>query len=803
MDGYRVYRKAPGEESFTLLPSSQEPLAEYTQPHPAVLDQQQPVRYVFTDADATLEGLGEGVYRYYVAPYDAQSEQDGELSNVVSLTLQRINRAPVAQVVPSATSGNSPLTVDFDASGSMDPDGIIVQYAWDWENDGTFDQWGPEPEASHTYTMPGEYTMRLRVADDEEETDSVGTAISVTGGVPPDASIVASRTSGPAPLTVLFDASGSTVAEGTIVEYEWDFEGSGTFGNGGPDPAAEHIYEIPGTYNATVRVTSSLGGVGTAIVGIIVKEYDPGGTWNFMVWIAGDNNLAQAGVDDINEMEAVGSNENIRILVGYDIDPWWLWSPVEGTDRVHFIKVVPDGDPFAINTAGDPANVIFPRAGYNSADPANVVEFLSWAETNFPADHQVLVLWDHGNGWRLGDDGSRSRGRRDRSQRKSASPGRQASGILGDDSDGSWFLTSNHVMAQAFAGRHFEMLLFDGCSMGHIEALYDYRGLADWYVGSEVLVPFDGYPYTEILAAWNAEYPIGGERVGQIAVDEVERQYSSEFDFINHSVFDPYSMLSLVSAMGDLAGVVTAKAEQESEAVKSAISAAFEPWGGDGERDLNGFLSAYRGNTSDPQIQSLIDNTLGALANTVVYFKEYEQPGTTGLAAYLPDVWWFDPELQQEYGQLAFAGATGWLEMLQATGVPGSGGGSLVEANWEPGDKLVIDWGDSLADCDLGILDPNFNWGAPYVPEDLFGVIEFSEDSMWSGLPEEWAILEPGAPKGDYILDIFYFSYDGFPAPTMDVSVKLYDSSGQLKADLGICTLTEWEDIDFARLIYE
>jgi hypothetical protein len=130
---------------------------------------------------------------------------------------------------------------------------------------------------------------------------------------------------------------------------------------------------------------------------------DGSGVWNFMVWMAADNDLAPFAFEDIQEMEAVGSNENVNVLLGYDIDPA-LVPLKEGVDAVHFIKVVEDLDEGVIRTNGHAANRSYPREGYNSADPQNLSSFLLWCQLNFPAEHRILVLWDHGDGWRAEPD---------------------------------------------------------------------------------------------------------------------------------------------------------------------------------------------------------------------------------------------------------------------------------------------------------------------------------------------------------------------------------------------------------------
>lgn len=72
-------------------------------------------------------------------------------------------QAPFAFFVATPTTGEAPLTVSFNASGSSDSDGTISQYEWDFNNDGTVDATGVT--ATHTYSSPGIYTAVLTITD--------------------------------------------------------------------------------------------------------------------------------------------------------------------------------------------------------------------------------------------------------------------------------------------------------------------------------------------------------------------------------------------------------------------------------------------------------------------------------------------------------------------------------------------------------------------------------------------------------------------------------------------------------------
>ncbi|MEE6283269.1 DUF1349 domain-containing protein, partial [Georgenia sp. MJ170] len=74
------------------------------------------------------------------------------------------NKTPQANVVASPNSGTeAPLTVTFDATGSRDPEGQELTFAWDFEGTGTFVE--GEATASHTYDKLGQYDVGLRVTD--------------------------------------------------------------------------------------------------------------------------------------------------------------------------------------------------------------------------------------------------------------------------------------------------------------------------------------------------------------------------------------------------------------------------------------------------------------------------------------------------------------------------------------------------------------------------------------------------------------------------------------------------------------
>ncbi len=164
--------------------------------------------------------------------------------------------APVAGFSATPLSGTAPLTVAFDSGMST---GVITDYAWDFDNDGTTDSILANP--GFTYDTAGTYTVKLVVTgpggiDDEVKTDY----ITVTTPVKPVAAFIATPTSGAAPLNVQFTDQSSN----NPTEWKWEYRkgwGGWTQFSTGQNPA--FIFSTTGTYSIRLTATNA-GGSNTA-----------------------------------------------------------------------------------------------------------------------------------------------------------------------------------------------------------------------------------------------------------------------------------------------------------------------------------------------------------------------------------------------------------------------------------------------------------------------------------------------------------------------------------------------------------
>lgn len=96
-----------------------------------------------------------------------------------------VNFPPVAVLGANPTSGNAPLNVTFDASGSYDPEQGLLTYDWDFDDGAT----STLPTTSHAYNAAGIYEVTLTVTDDNGAT-STDTATITVKGLNPSYSLV-------------------------------------------------------------------------------------------------------------------------------------------------------------------------------------------------------------------------------------------------------------------------------------------------------------------------------------------------------------------------------------------------------------------------------------------------------------------------------------------------------------------------------------------------------------------------------------------------------------------------------------
>ncbi len=271
--------------------------------------------------------------------------------------------------------------------------------------------------------------------------------------------------------------------------------------------------------------------------------------WLIMVYMAGDNNLDNATLLDVAEMEKVGSSDRLRIVALLDRAADSEWS----TARRFLVQPAAD---LGGRHSWDPGLPTCQDLGeINMGDPQTLKEFVAWARAAYPARKTMLVLWNHGGGWRASL--ARAAGRAAGPDEAIATPGMDllARGIAWDDSSDEDFLENREVRAALELFPKLDVLGADACLMAMIEAAYEWRGVATAFVASEDTEPFDGWAYDLFLQPLAAQPDWDGRTLASNIV-ALCAAYPTNQNLTTLSAVDLGQMPALAQSFDALAGVL-------------------------------------------------------------------------------------------------------------------------------------------------------------------------------------------------------------------------------------------------------
>jgi hypothetical protein len=410
-----------------------------------------------------------------------------------------------------------------------------------------------------------------------------------------------------------------------------------------------------------------------------------------MVYIDGDNNLEGAGIDDFFEMATVGSDSNVNILVQLDRITGYDTSYDDWTGAKRY-RVLNGMTPTAANALVDLGEV-------DMADPAEVVDFVNWSVNNYPADNYILILWNHGSGWKTAraasadsvvrwlpweDDKTEERTTAssgeepplfteliEKLDEKNATVERNApvieeetiiKGIIYDDTQGTSL--SMAELQQALQGIRdngidLDVLGFDACLMQMVEVVYESRVNSDVVVGSEEVEPWDGWPYDPVLADLTANYNWTPYQLSNEIVTEYIISYAGGWDETQSAV-DQANFSNLTVSIDTFAQELNNSLAAYDEEIQNARSGAQEYYYSD-YVDLYDFAERVYGKVTNATIQNAAMQVMIDINRTV--FAETHNPGASGSHGLSI---WFPKGLVDltSYKTLDFAADTAWDEFL-------------------------------------------------------------------------------------------------------------------------------------------
>jgi hypothetical protein len=407
--------------------------------------------------------------------------------------------------------------------------------------------------------------------------------------------------------------------------------------------------------------------------------------WLVLFYMDADDEVLEKDIfTDFNEAERVGSTDRVTLVAqidrydgGFDGDGDWT-----STKRFYITQ-----DPDLTEIHSDELEDL---GELNMADGDTLVDFVTWAMAEYPADKVALILSDHGMGW----------------------PGIATDpdpGGNGDDDvmlaeyfgDTIWLMELDEALQEIRSQtglEKFELIGFDACLMSTIEVLAAVQPHARYEVASQEVEPALGWAYASFLIdlAFDpnqdgadlarsivASYIVKDERI----TDDVARQEFVEENLsvsrasaaevakemsidITLSAIDLGAIPDLMTALDELAYAMS-ETDQDYYAEARAYAQSFEtPLDEDLPSpyiDLGHFVSIVMEENISDEVNQAGQAVLDALEQAVIAEKHGEdRPAASGISLYFPVYDLYNANDNFGYAQIAgaFIEQSQWDEYL-------------------------------------------------------------------------------------------------------------------------------------------
>lgn len=220
---------------------------------------------------------------------------------VISGAAQPPSTAPSSAALPIADFQFSPtapapgVQITLNGTSSLDLDGVIVAFAWDFGSDGVIDS--SSPLAQTSFGEAGTFSITLTVTDNDGNTDTITRSVTVAGApqpveqpgdqplpqtdvqpvipgvVPPIADFAYLPANPDAGAIILFNGTLSSDLDGRIVSFSWDFDADGV--EDSHAAIVDHRYPDDGIYPVSLTVTDDSGSSDTITLQVVIGDGGP------------------------------------------------------------------------------------------------------------------------------------------------------------------------------------------------------------------------------------------------------------------------------------------------------------------------------------------------------------------------------------------------------------------------------------------------------------------------------------------------------------------------------------------------
>jgi len=356
--------------------------------------------------------------------------------------------------------------------------------------------------------------------------------------------------------------------------------------------------------------------------------------WTFLVFMNDVNNLYPYGPLTIKQLKKVGTTDDVNFIIlrGF-------FSKTRPSQKI----LVKKGEVEVLETPGK----------VDMGDYKEMVKFVKWAHENFPAEHYLLDIWNHGAGWKK--------------------RGERTKGISYDDNTGNHISTAqlgeSMKMIKNIIGHELDILAMDACLMQMAEVHHELAGSVKFVLAAEEIEPGTGWPYDMVAEAVTgrpdmapadfAKAAVAAHLKFYLKIKDSETTISAVDNMRYHLVHAKIEALAsaLLEKIGDTAVI---------EALKKVATNVqiFD----DGDNcDLAHFCKLVNENITDEKINNaareVIDILVSSASRVVIANATTGkiEENASGMAIYFPR----NP-MDPEYKKIIAFGKTAWANFVEA-----------------------------------------------------------------------------------------------------------------------------------------
>ena len=282
----------------------------------------------------------------------------------------------------------------------------------------------------------------------------------------------------------------------------------------------------------------------------------------------------------------------------------------------------------------------------NMAEKETFQEFLKWSVSNYPAEHYLLIMWDHGEGIFSNGRGTGSPG-----TTAADDPGQQygtlTRGVCSDESDGGWLNLWEMEAALAEVktqhGVVFDIIGFDICWVGTIEYVYGLAPYADYFMGSMEEEPNPGWQYSNPIGylvdnPWTEPSALA-IRVTNDFKEQYQAELYKEWRYLTYVAVDLNRFSRhMIPLINDLSDVMSERIFDEYTLIENARKNTATPLNKPFMADLFHFAKILAvDETVSIELRSAAKALLAEYNETILHFiSGSKQPDAYGLTIYFP-----------------------------------------------------------------------------------------------------------------------------------------------------------------------